>query len=85
MLEPVKLGYAGVSLFFLFLPQNIDCGYSLEPPRQVGFKGVYITWICFPDGRGHGFDPGFHSLADETLHAYCLHMTSVVSGDLMLK
>ena len=22
----VKLGYAGVSIFFLFLPQNIDCG-----------------------------------------------------------
>ena len=26
-----KLGYAGVYLFFLFLLQNIDCGYSLEP------------------------------------------------------
>ena len=25
----VKLGYAGVYLFFLFLLQNIDCGYSL--------------------------------------------------------
>ena len=36
-LEPhfyiAKLGYAGVGLFFLFLLQNIDCGYSLEPPR----------------------------------------------------
>ena len=28
-----KLGYAGVYLFFLFLLQNIDCGYSLEPPH----------------------------------------------------
>ena len=39
-LEPhfyiAKLGYAGVYLFFLFLLQNIDCGYSLEPPRQGG-------------------------------------------------
>ena len=37
-LEPhfciAKLGYAGVYLFFLILLQNIDCGYSLEPPRQ---------------------------------------------------
>ena len=37
-LEPhfyiAKLGYAGVYLFFLFLLQNIDCGYSFEPPRQ---------------------------------------------------
>ena len=31
-----KLGYAGVYLFFLFLLQNIDCGYSLQPPRRGG-------------------------------------------------
>ena len=30
-----KLGYAGVYLFFLFLLLNIDCGYSLEPPRLL--------------------------------------------------
>ena len=28
------IGYAGVYLFFLFLLQNIDCGYSLEPPHN---------------------------------------------------
>ena len=37
-LEPhfyiAKLGYAGVYLFLLFLLQNIDCGYSLEPPHR---------------------------------------------------
>ena len=32
----VKLGFAGVYLFFLFLLQNIDCGYSLEPPQRGG-------------------------------------------------
>ena len=32
----VKLGYAGVELFFLFLLQNRDCGYSLEQPRRGG-------------------------------------------------
>ena len=63
-------------LFFHIFAQNIDCGYTLQPPRRVptiyvleqkeenkeypfipqfyyiklGFKGVYITWICFPDG-----------------------------------
>ena len=31
-----KLGFAGVYLFFIFLLQNIDCGYSLEPPRRGG-------------------------------------------------
>ena len=30
----VNLGFAGVCLFFLFLLQNIDCGYSLEPPQR---------------------------------------------------
>ena len=28
----VKLGFAGVYIIFLFLLENIDCGYSLEPP-----------------------------------------------------
>ena len=33
----VKLGFAGVYLFFfLLLLQNIDYGYSLEPPRRGG-------------------------------------------------
>ena len=36
----VKLGYTGVYLFFLFLLQNKDCGYSLKPPRQGG-SNVY--------------------------------------------
>ena len=31
-----KLGFAGVYLFFLFLLQNIDCGYALEPPQRGG-------------------------------------------------
>ena len=43
-LEPhfyiAKLGFAGVYLFFLFLLQNIDCGYTLEPPRRGG-SNVY--------------------------------------------
>ena len=41
----VKLGYAGVYLFFLFLLQNIDRGYSLEPPRRGG-SNVYRN-LCF--------------------------------------
>ena len=31
-----KLGFTGYALFFLFLHKNIDCGYSLEPPRRGG-------------------------------------------------
>ena len=33
----VKLGFTGVymSIIFLFLLLNTDCGYSLEPPQFV--------------------------------------------------
>ena len=32
----VKLGFQGVYNIFLISAQNIDCGYSLEPPRRGG-------------------------------------------------
>ena len=42
----VKLGFAGLYLIFLFLVQNIDCGYSLEPPRRGG-SNVYPQSMLF--------------------------------------
>ena len=32
----VKLGFTGVYIIFLISAQNIECGYSLEPPRRCG-------------------------------------------------
>ena len=32
----VKLGFTGVYSIFPIPAQKIDCGYSLEPPRQGG-------------------------------------------------
>ena len=32
----VKLGFTWVYIIFLISVQNIDCGYSLEPPRRGG-------------------------------------------------
>ena len=29
-------GFTGVYIIFLIFAQNIDCGYSLEPPRRGG-------------------------------------------------
>ena len=46
-LYTVKLGCAGVYLFFLFLLQNIDCGYSLEPTIYVLSKNKKNI-IIFP-------------------------------------
>ena len=41
----VKLGLQGYTLFFLFLLENIDCGYSLEPPRPGGTNEYHN--LCF--------------------------------------
>ena len=32
----VKLGFTGVYIIFLMSAENINCGYSLEPPRRGG-------------------------------------------------
>ena len=32
----VKLGFTGVYIIFLIFAQNLECGYSLEPPRRGG-------------------------------------------------
>ena len=32
----VKVGFTGVYIIYLISSQNIDCGYSLEPPRRGG-------------------------------------------------
>ena len=51
-LEPhfyiVKLGFAGVQVIFLISDQNMDCGYSLEPPRpQFSFEQKYEKYHSF--------------------------------------
>ena len=41
----VKLGFIGVYIIFLTSAQNIDCGYSLEPPRRGGSNDYHN--LCF--------------------------------------
>ena len=45
----VKLGFTGVCLIFLISAQNIDCGYSLEPPRRGLAEAVLMNThnLCF--------------------------------------
>ena len=43
-----KLGHAGVYLFFLFLLQNIDCGYSLEPLKHKA-NAVILCFVTIYD------------------------------------
>ena len=45
----VKLGYAGVYLFFSCLVQNIDCGYSLEQlSGDLCFEEKILKISIFP-------------------------------------
>ena len=37
-----KVGFTRVYIFFLFLLQNIDCGYSLEPPHLLRVPTIYV-------------------------------------------
>ena len=46
----VKLGFTGVFIIFLISAQNIDCGYSLEPPRRGG-SNEYPQSIFWADIR----------------------------------
>ena len=41
----VKQGFTGVYITSLISAQNINCGYSLEPPRQGGSNGTHN--LCF--------------------------------------
>ena len=49
--------YNGYSLFFLFLLKNIDCGYSLEPPRRISellsknFQFLVVKFSIYLNGR----------------------------------
>ena len=46
----VKLGFTGVYIIFLISAKNIDCGYSLEPPRRGGSneypQSMFWSEIC---------------------------------------
>ena len=42
----VKLGFTGVYIIFLISAQNIDCGYSLEPPRRGGSNEYPQSMFC---------------------------------------
>ena len=42
----VKLGFTGVCIIFLISAQNIDCGYSLEPPHRGGSNEYPQSMFC---------------------------------------
>ena len=61
-----ELGFAGVNIFFSFLIQNIDCGYSLEPINVLSkiIKNIKI------------FPMKFSIFASKKISLYCMGMFS---------
>ena len=47
----VKLGFTGIYTTFLISAKNIDCEYSLEPPRLSG-SNEYPQSMLEPPHRG---------------------------------
>ena len=41
----VKLGFIGAYIIFHISAQNIDCGYSLEPPRRGGSNEYHTLYF----------------------------------------
>ena len=51
-----------VLIFFLFLHQNIDCGYLLEPPRHGG-SNEYPQSMFWCKNKTKRYTPAYHSFA----------------------
>ena len=45
-------------IFFLFLLQNIDCGYSLEPPRRGG-SNMYPQSMFWSKNKKNRYTPAY--------------------------
>ena len=43
----VKMGFTGVNIFFLFLLQDIDCGYSIEPHHYSLLHIINISLLPY--------------------------------------
>ena len=68
----MSLGFAGVYLFFLFLLQNIDCGYSLEPPQRGG-SNVYTQSVLSKNRKNINFFlMTFSIFTGEKISVYCI-------------
>ena len=61
-------------IFFLIFAQNIDCGYSLEPPRRGG-SNEYPQSMFWSQNRKNRYTPAYPSFSTSKwgLRRYTLH------------
>ena len=73
----VKLGFAGVYLFFLFLLQNIDCGYSLEPLGEAVLTCTHN--LCFEQKQEK-----YQKFSDEIFNFYNFKNLCILHGQVFI-
>ena len=79
----VKLGFTGVYIIFLISAQNVDCGYSLEPPRRGGSNEYpqSMFWAEIRKNIRFFFSENFHFLLVKfSVHLYKRVFVMLFSG-----
>ena len=56
--ESFQIKKSDCFFFFLIFAQNIDCGYSLEPPRRGG-SNEYLQSMFLSRNKKKKFNPSF--------------------------
>ena len=64
ILRALKIGNFQLKIFdiFLIFAQNIDCGYTLEPPRRGG-SNEYPQSMFWSKNKKNGYNPAYPSFA----------------------
>ena len=56
LLVKMKIFTGKILIFFLFFAQNIDCGYTLEPPRRGG-SNEYPQSMFWSKNKKNSYTP----------------------------
>ena len=57
---------------FLIFAQNIDCGYTLEPPRRGG-SNEYPQYMFWSKNKNNRYTPAYPSYIKVGFKGYTLH------------
>ena len=65
-------------IFFLFLAQNIDCGYTLEPPRRGG-SNEYPQSMFWSKNKKNRYTTAYPRFALKSGVQGCIHYMDMFS------
>ena len=69
---------------FLIFAQNIDCGYTLEPPRRGG-SNEYPQSMFWSKNKKNRYTPAYSSFRGYTFHGHVFMMKLVLLFHLLEK